>query len=148
MGTLQRRVIMDTDTRYIITLQCHVATQRCSGLGCENAFWTRTDGFAGYPADQTIRYMSTTCSGCPGRSVQRKLSNFLKRLRAKTDIRPDQVVLQFASCVCKDNFHGPPCPHYDYMKTIVERCGLRWAEGTVISKKAESRRKNGKWTKR
>jgi predicted metal-binding protein len=135
------------DTRYVIVLQCDVAKQRCSGFGCENAFWNRIDAFGGYPSDKVIRYLSMSCSGCPGRSVQRKLSNFLSRSKGKSDVQPGQVAVHFASCICKDNFHGPPCPHYDYIKTIVDRCGLRWAEGTVISKKAEARRKDGKWSR-
>ncbi len=128
------------DTKYIIVLQCHIVKQRCSGFLCEDAFWNRRGGFRDYPADQSIRYMSMTCGGCCGRATLRKLSNLMKLIRKRTDINPDQVVLHFSSCICKESFHGPKCPHYDYLKELVERKEIPWREGTQISDKSESRR--------
>ncbi len=134
--------------RYVVALQCHIVKERCSGFLCENAFWTRTGGFAGYPADQPVRYLSLTCGGCCGRATLRKLTNLLEKLGRNTDITPDQVMVHFASCVCKENYHGPRCPHYDYLKQLTERAGLQSYEGTRISAKAESRRNaEGRWNR-
>ena len=56
------------------------------------------------------------------------------------------VVLHFSSCICRESFHGPICPHYDYLKELVGRKNLVWREGTKISKKAASRRDGeGHW---
>lgn len=56
------------------------------------------------------------------------------------------VALHFSSCICKENFHGPVCPHYDYLKELVGRKNLRWCEGTYISAAAAARRdKEGYW---
>ena len=133
------------DVRYVVALQCDIVMQRCSGVACEDSFWERKGGFAGYPKDPPIRYMSLTCSGCCGRAVRRKLTNLRKRLKHLAGIEPGQIRVHFASCVCKDSAHAPPCPHYDYLKTLVERSGLIWAEGTYISDKSESRRHDGEW---
>ena len=136
-----------TPPKYIVVLQCHIVKERCSGFFCENAFWNRQGGFADYPQDQPIRFLTLTCGGCCGRATLRKLSHFLKRLRKHSDISPSEVVLHFASCICKENFHGPKCPHYDYLKELVERKGLTLREGTRISDHAQNRRdEEGHWT--
>ena len=58
----------------------------------------------------------------------------------------EEVVVHFSSCICFESFHGPVCPHYDYLKTLVERKGLAWREGTRISEKAAGRRDSeGRW---
>jgi predicted metal-binding protein len=130
----------NTDVKYIVTLQCDIVMERCSGFLCENAFTNRTGGFADYPADAKIRYLSFTCGGCCGRATLRKLSNLVKLIQSKTQIAPGEVVLHFASCICKESFHGPVCPHYDYLKELVERKAITWREGTHISPTSESRR--------
>ena len=135
--------------KYIVVLQCNIVLQRCSGFYCEDSFWNRTGGFADYPAETPVRYMSISCGGCCGRATLRKLSQLLKLLRKNSDIVPDEVILHFSSCICKENFHGPKCPHYDYLKELVERKGLRWREGTRISELAEQRRDSeGHWKRK
>ncbi len=132
--------------KYVVALQCHIVKERCSGFLCENAFYNRTGGFTLYPQDQAIRYLNLTCGGCCGRATLRKLSNLTKLLKKNSDITPDQICVHFSSCICKENFHGPICPHYDYIKELVERKGLQWVEGTQIDPKSVSRRdEDGHW---
>ncbi len=132
--------------KYIIVLQCHIVKERCSGFLCEQSFHQRDCGFSDYSPDADLRYINFTCGGCCGRATLRKLSNFLKLLKKQTDITRDQVVLHFSSCICKESFHGPICPHYDYLKELVERHNLTWREGTHFSKTAQKRRdQNGHW---
>src|SRR5512146_2208831 len=107
--------------KYVVILQCHIVKERCSGFFCEDALCNRTGGFAEYPPDQPIRHISLTCGGCCGRATLRKLSHLLKLLDKKAAIQPAEVVVHFASCVCKENYHGPRCPHYDHLKVLVER---------------------------
>ena len=128
------------ETKYIVVLQCHIAKERCSGFHCENAFFNREDSFEGYSPTTQYHFLTMTCGGCCGQATLRKLSDLFKRLRKRTDIQPNQVVLHFASCIAFDSFHGPPCPHYDLLKTLVERKGLSWREGSRISKLAQRRR--------
>ncbi len=129
--------------KYVVILQCEIVKERCPGYLCERALHERTGGFAEYPKGKAYRYLSITCGGCCGRATHRKLGQFLKTLAKKEAIRKDQVVVQLSSCVCKDNYHSPPCPHLDYIKTLIERVGLDVCEGTVISEKSERRRADG-----
>jgi len=133
--------------RYVVILQCSIVKERCSGFFCEDAFCRRTGVFAEYTADASIRHLTIDCGGCCGRATLRKLSHLLKLLDKHAAIGPKDVVLHFASCVCNESFHGPKCPHYDYLKTLVERKGITWREGTRISEKAASRRDaQGHWS--
>jgi predicted metal-binding protein len=84
-----------------------------------------------------------TCGGCCGRATHRKLTRLLKTIGTKEGVQKDQVAVQLSSCVAKDNFHAPPCPHLSYIKTLIERIGIDVLEGTVINEKAESRRRDG-----
>jgi predicted metal-binding protein len=84
-----------------------------------------------------------TCGGCCGRATHRKLINLLRTMRKKEGIGKDRVVVQLSSCIVKDNYHAPPCPHLAYIKTLIERVGLEFREGTVISEKSERRRRDG-----
>ena len=131
------------DKEYIAVVQCDIARQRCSGCNCERAFNSRTGGFADYPKDKHYRIIYLTCGGCCGRATGRKLSNLLKRLRKDENISRDKVVVQLSSCITKDNFHAPPCPHLDYIRTIISRLGLDLREDTHINKLSEERRKTG-----
>ena len=132
--------------KYIVVLQCHIVKQRCSEYLCEESFCKRQGGFSDYPVDEPIRYLNMTCGGCCGRATLRKLSNLLKNLKKRSEINSDEVVLHFSSCICKENFHGPKCPHYDYLKDLVERKNITCREGTRISDKADTRRdNNGNW---
>ncbi len=128
---------------YVVVLQCHIVKERCPGYLCEKAFHERSGGFAQYPKDRPIRYLSITCGGCCGRASHRKLTRLLRTIAKKEGISKDKIVVQLSSCMVKDNYHAPPCPHLDYIKTLIERIGLDVCEGTVLSEKAEQRRKGG-----
>ena len=51
--------------------------------------------------------------------------------------------MQLSSCITKDNYHSPRCPHAEYIRELVARAGLDCREDTVISDKAEQRRRDG-----
>ena len=131
------------DRDYIAVVQCHLVKQRCSGYYCEKAFNERTGGFAVYPADKTIRTLHITCGGCCGRALHRKLGNLVRKIKKSEGVEKDRIVVQLSSCITKDNTHGPPCPHLDYLKSLVAKLGLDVREDTVISQKAEQRRAEG-----
>jgi len=128
---------------YVVIVQCHIVKERCSGYNCERAFHERTGGFAAYPKDKTYRMLNMTCGGCCGRAVQRKLSNLTRRIKKEEDIGKDRIVVQLSSCITKDNFHAPPCPHLDYLKALIARLSLDVREDTIIYEKSEKRRKEG-----
>jgi hypothetical protein len=48
-----------------------------------------------------------------------------------------------ASCLTKDNFHSSPCPHLDYLKSLIAKLGLDMCEDTYIYEKSERRRAEG-----
>jgi predicted metal-binding protein len=131
---------------YIVIVQCHIVKDRCSGYNCERAFHERTGGFAAYPKDKAYRMLNMTCGGCCGRAVQRKLSNLTRRIKKQEDIGKDRIVVQLSSCITKDNFHAPPCPHLDYLKGLIAKLGLDVREDTVIDEKSEKRRKEGMYS--
>jgi len=128
---------------YIVIVQCHIVKERCSGYLCEKAFHERTGGFTDYPADKTYRTLYLTCGGCCGRALQRKLSNLVKKSKKKEGLEKDKIVIQLSSCIVNDSYHGPPCPHLDYLKELIAKLGLDVRETTSISAKAEKRRQEG-----
>jgi len=127
----------------IVVVQCDIAKQRCSGYNCDHAFQTRSGGFAEYPPDKQYRTIHMTCSGCCGRALQRKLSNLVRQAKRCDGIEKDRIIVQLASCITKENFHAPPCPHLDYLKLLIRRVGLDFREDTVIYAKSEQRRREG-----
>jgi predicted metal-binding protein len=131
------------DKDYVVVVQCHLVKQRCSGYYCEKAFHERTGGFADYPKDRAYRTLYLTCGGCCGRAVQRKLANLANQIKKREGIDKARIVVQLSSCITKDNHHGPPCPHLDYIRTLIARVALDVREGTVISELAEKRRREG-----
>lgn len=131
------------DKDYIVIVQCHIVKERCSGYHCEKTFHERLGGFAGYPKDKTYRTIYLTCGGCCGRALHRKLSNLTRQIKKEEGITKDRIVVQLSSCITKDNFHAPPCPHLDYLKTLIARFGLDVCEDTYIDRKSEKRRKAG-----
>ena len=133
---------------YIVILQCHIVKERCPGYHCEKALHERTGGFAEYPKDRPYRYLSLTCGGCCGRATHRKLASLVKRIGKKEGIGKDRIVVQLSSCIANDNYHGPPCPHLAYLKTLIERLGLDVREGTVLSEESEQRRQSGTYQRR
>ena len=128
---------------YVVVVQCHIVKERCPGYFCEKAFHERTGGFADYPRDRAYRTLSMTCGGCCGLAVQRKLTSLARQLNKRESIEKDRIVVQLSSCMTKDNFHGPPCPHLGYIKTLIARAGLDVREDTQISELSEKRRREG-----
>ena len=131
------------DKDYIVIVQCHIVKERCSGYNCERAFNERTGGFAAYPQDKTYRMLSMTCGGCCGRAVHRKLSNLIRKINKAEAVAKDRIVVQLSSCITKDNFHSTPCPHLDYLKSLIAKLGLDVRDDTYIYEKSEMRRKAG-----
>lgn len=128
---------------YVVVVQCDIVMERCSGYFCEKAFHERSGGFAGYAGSQP-RSLYLTCSGCCGRAVQRKLSDLIRSIKKKEGIDKDRIVVHLSSCVTRDNYHGLPCPHVDYLKALIQdKLRLTLREGTHISELAEKRRQKG-----
>ncbi len=128
---------------YVVVVQCHIVKERCSGYLCELAFHERSGGFEGYPAGG-LRFLPLTCGGCCGRAVHRKLTNLLRQLRKREGVGKDRVVVHLSSCVANDNFHGPPCPHKEYLRTLIAgKLGLSLREGSRTSPAAAARRAGG-----
>jgi len=129
------------DKDYIVVVQCHIVKERCSGYNCEKAFHERTGGFAGYPKDKAYRMLNLTRGGCCGRAVHRKMSNLIRRIKKPEGITKDRIIVQLSSCITKDNFHSPPCPHLDYLKSLIAKLDLDVRDDTYIYEKSEMRRK-------
>lgn len=129
----------------IVVVQCHIVTERCSGYFCERAFNERSGGFAVYSKQRAYRTLYQTCGGCCGLALQRKLTHLTRRIEKEEGIGKDRVVVQLSSCITKDNYHGPPCPHLDFLKTLIARTGLDVCEDTRISDKSQRRRREGKY---
>jgi len=134
-----------TQKQYIVLVQCHIVKERCPGYLCEKAFHERTGGFSQYPKDRAYRMLSMTCGGCCGRAVHRKLTQFLRTIAKKEGITKEQVVVQLSSCITNDNYHAPPCPHLDYIRTLIARIGLDVLDTSVVSATAEKRRREGRY---
>ena len=132
--------------KFIVIVQCHLVKQRCSGYFCEKAFHERTGGFADFAKDKSYRILNMTCGGCCGQALGRKLTHFIRTVKQKEDIAKDEIIVQLSSCITKDNFHGPQCPHFDYLKTIISKTGLDFQEDTRISELSEKRRNEGTYT--
>jgi predicted metal-binding protein len=64
-------------------------------------------------------------------------------LKKKEGIEKDKVAVQLSSCITKDNFHAPPCPHIDYIKELLNKIGIDFYEDTRISDCSEKRRQQG-----
>ncbi|MCF8067371.1 MAG: CGGC domain-containing protein [Desulfobacterales bacterium] len=129
---------------YIAIVQCDIVKERCSGYRCEKAFFDRTDGFARYSKDMELRSIYMTCGGCCGRGIHRKLDELTRSIKEKEGIEKDQIAVHFSSCITKDNYHAPPCPHLDYLKTlVVDKLGLDLCEETSISNMSEKLRQKG-----
>lgn len=132
------------DTKYVVIIQCEIARQRCSGFACTNGFYNKDDSFKDYSDD--VRYISMTCGGCCGAGLASLLEHFSNKIRKKTDINKDEVVVHLSSCMVTDNYHHDRCPHADYIKALVEKKGYKnIVEGTYISKTSEKKRDNGEY---
>ncbi len=135
---------MDQEQKdYAIIVQCHIVKERCSGYYCEKAFTERSGGFAGYGENQALRHLNITCGGCCGRALQRKLANFCQQIKKREGVEKERIVVHLSSCITKDNHHGPPCPHLDYLKELIGKLNLDVVDDTNISPTAERRREEG-----
>jgi predicted metal-binding protein len=134
---------MESKVKLIGIIQCDFAKERCSGFGCVNSFTNRIDAFTKYPKDAGIMVVPFNCGGCPGRRISRTVSNLVKRAKKKAEIEKDEIVIHLASCMVTDNGHYPPCPHLDYIGTILKRKGMKVKKGSYKSKTATARRASG-----
>jgi predicted metal-binding protein len=132
-----------TKKQYLVIVQCDIVKERCPGYLCEKAFFERTGGFADYPADKPYRVINLTCGGCCGRAMHRKLTLLKRTIKKKEGIDKDKIIVQLSSCITKDNYHAPPCPHLDYLKALIEKIGIDYREDTEICEKSEQRRAEG-----
>jgi predicted metal-binding protein len=128
---------------YIVVVQCHIVKERCSGYHCEKAFHERSGYFESYADRAGTRMLTLTCGGCCGRALLRKLSHLTRRSKKKENFEKNRFIVKFASCVALGNYHGPVCPHLDYLKSLVRRAGLPFEDGTVLSPTAQRRRDQG-----
>jgi predicted metal-binding protein len=119
---------------YVVVLQCHIVKQKCSGYGCERSFHLRDGGFAAYDRQKPYRWLTITCGGCCGMATHRKLGHLLRKLKKDEDLGRERVVVQLSSCMTKDNYHSPRCPHLDYIKALLSRLKVDCREDTVINK--------------
>ena len=144
-GAEKEHQTMTTTPDYVVVVQCDIVMERCSGYFCEKAFNERNGAFGAYAGtQQELRSLYLTCGGCCGRAVLRKLSDLIRAIKKKEGIAKDRIVVHLASCITKDNFHGLPCPHIDYLKTLIQdKLGLALREDSHISEKAEKRRQEG-----
>jgi predicted metal-binding protein len=136
-----------TEKEYIVVVQCDIVKERCSGYFCEKSFHERTGGFSEYPKETEYRTLYLTCGGCCGRALHRKLHHLTTRIRQKEGIGKERIIVQLSSCITTDNFHGPPCPHLDYLKVLLHKSGLDYLERTQISQKSATRREQGIYKK-
>jgi predicted metal-binding protein len=132
------------EKKYIAVVQCDIVMERCSGYGCERAFNERTGGFSDYPKDETYRTIYMTCGGCCGRAAMRKLNDLTRMLEKEENVQKESIVVHLSSCITKDNYHAPPCPHLDYLETLIsDKLSLDIVEATHISKQSSELREKG-----
>lgn len=131
------------EKEYLVVVQCDIVKERCPGYLCEKAFHERSEAYEELPKDHTIRRINMTCGGCCGRALHRKLTNLARTIKKKEGIEKDRILIQFSSCMTKDNYHSPPCPHLSYLKTLVERTSMDLYMDTVINELSEKRRSEG-----
>lgn len=129
--------------KLIVIVQCHLVHQRCPGYFCDRAFVNRTGGFEGLDLAENVRKLSFTCGGCCGRAVHRKLAHLKRKARQADNIEPEEILVKLASCISRDNYHGPACPNIDYLKELIRKTGLPCSPDTHISKKASLKRAAG-----
>lgn len=128
---------------YVLVVQCHIVTQRCSGYACLKAFNDRSGGFADYPADKEYRFLPITCGGCCGKATHRKIKELVGKLKSQEDLDPERIVVQLSSCMTRSNFHSSRCPYTKYIKGLVQRFGIDCREDTALSELSEKRRQEG-----
>jgi predicted metal-binding protein len=129
--------------KLIAIVQCDITTERCPGFFCDRAFVNRTGGFEKIDCGRDTRKITISCGGCCGKAVHRKLSLLVRKAKKHDNIEKDEILVKLASCITKDNYHGPKCPNLDYIVKLVEKLGMNLSFDTHISKKSEERRQSG-----
>ena len=129
---------------YVVVVQCDIVMERCSGYHCEKAFNERDGGFADYPREKAYRTLYLTCGGCCGRSIHRKVYDLIAAIKEKEGVAKDKIIVHFSSCITRESYHGPKCPHLDYLKNMIEKkLSLDLIDTTTISKTSEELRSEG-----
>ena len=136
------------DIKYVVVIQCHIVKERCSGYYCEYAFSYRNGAFECYSSDSNLRILTMTCGGCCGKAVHRKLTNLLRQMKKKENIKKENIIVHLSSCIAFESYHGNECPHKDYIKSLIGKIGLEIKEGSRISEITEKRREKGIYKKR
>jgi predicted metal-binding protein len=132
------------EKEYIAVIQCHLVKQYCSGYYCEEALFHRKGGFANYPKEKSYRTLYFTCGGCCGLATHRKLLDLIRSIQKNEKVSPKGIAVHLSSCITRDNYHGPVCPHLDYLKVLIEdKLKLDLVEGSATSKLSEKRRAMG-----
>ena len=134
------------DKDYIVVVQCDIVKQRCSGYICEQSLHARQGAFSGYDPAKAFRTLYMTCGGCCGRALHRKLAHLARRIKGDEAIERDRIVVHLSSCIAKDNHHGPPCPHLEYLRTLIGRLNMDVVEGTCINAQSQKRREEGTYS--
>ena len=129
---------------YVVVVQCDIVMERCSGYYCEKAFNERGGGFAAYPTGKAYRTLYLTCGGCCGRAVHRKVYDLIAAIKEEEGVKKDKIAVHLSSCITKESYHGPKCPHVDYLKTMIEdKLSLDLVDATTISRTSEGLREKG-----
>ena len=129
---------------YIVVVQCDIVMERCSGYYCEKAFNERGGGFAVYPREKAYRTLYLTCGGCCGRAVHRKVYDLIAAIREEEGVKKEKIAVHLSSCITKESYHGPKCPHVDYLKTMIEeKLSLDLIDATTMSETSEGLRNKG-----
>jgi predicted metal-binding protein len=129
--------------KLIAIIQCSIVHERCSGYYCDRAYVMRTGGFENLDLSDDVRKLSFTCGGCCGRAVHRRLSHLKRKARQTDNIEAHEILVKLSSCMTRDNYHGPPCPHLDYIKELIQKTGISFSCDTAISIKAQEKRAAG-----
>ncbi len=137
------------EKKYIVVIQCHIVKERCSGFKCEHVFHNRKDCFSLYENNQNLRLLSMTCGGCCGLAILRKLQNLISQVKKIENISRGEIVVHLSSCISFESFHGPECPHKEYVSRIItEKAGLDLVYGSRLNPKTETKRGKNLYKKR
>lgn len=134
---------MNDIIKLLVIIQCDIVLQRCPGYFCDRSYVNKNGGFKDLNIDQSTRKLSISCGGCCGRAIHRKLQLLASKAKKFDEIEKHNIHVKLASCISKDNYHGPPCPHLEYIKKLIDKTGLKYSMDTNISQKAETLRENG-----
>jgi predicted metal-binding protein len=129
---------------YLVVVQCDLVMERCSGYYCERAYNERSGGFVDYPRDKAYRTLYLTCGGCCGRAVHRKVYDLVAAIKEEEGVTKDKIIVHLASCITRESYHGPKCPHIDYLKDMIEKkLSMDLMDTTTISMTSEKLRETG-----